>query len=142
MDSNLLLNSLNFWFHIIQRFIYSTHKHLLCDRHIIYRGSACKESTCKVGGLGSIPGLERTPREGKGHPLQYSGLENSMDCIVLGVAKRQTQMSDFHFTFKHLLCDGHIVYTLVPVLSHSVMPNSCEPIDCSLPASFVHGTKI
>ena len=42
-------------------------------------GSAGKESTCKVGDLGSIPGLGRSPGEGKGYPLQYSGLENSMD---------------------------------------------------------------
>ena len=37
------------------------------------------------------------PREGKGYPLQYSGLENSMDCIVHGVTKGRTQLSDFHF---------------------------------------------
>ena len=43
-------------------------------------GSAGKESTCSAGDLGSIPGLGRSPREGKGYPLQYSGLENSMDC--------------------------------------------------------------
>ena len=48
-----------------------------------------------VRSLGSIPGLGRTPGEGKGHPLQYSGLENSMDFTVHGVAKRQTQLSDF-----------------------------------------------
>ena len=42
-------------------------------------GSACKESTCNVGDLVSIPGLGRSPGEGKGYPLQYSGLENSMD---------------------------------------------------------------
>ena len=42
-------------------------------------GSAGKESTCSVGDLGLIPGLGRSPGEGKGHPLQYSGLENSMD---------------------------------------------------------------
>ena len=41
--------------------------------------SAGKESTCNVGDLGSIPGLGRSPAEGKGYPLQYSGLENSMD---------------------------------------------------------------
>ena len=40
--------------------------------------------------LGLIPGLGRYPGEGKGYPLQYSGLENSMDCIVHGVAKSQT----------------------------------------------------
>ena len=50
-------------------------------------GSAGKESTCNVGDLGSIPGLGRFPGEGKSCPLQYSGLENSMDCILHGVAK-------------------------------------------------------
>ena len=48
-------------------------------------GSAAKESTCNAGDLGSILGLGRYPGEGKGYPLQYSGLENSMDCIVHGV---------------------------------------------------------
>ena len=43
-----------------------------------------------------IPGLGRSPGEGKGYPLQYSGLENSMDCIVNRAAKNQTQLSDFH----------------------------------------------
>ena len=42
-------------------------------------GSAGKESACSVGGLGSIPGLGRSPGEGNGYPLQYFGLENSMD---------------------------------------------------------------
>ena len=42
-------------------------------------GSAGKESTCNVGDRGSIPGLGRSPGEGKGYPLQYSGLENSVD---------------------------------------------------------------
>ena len=64
--------------------------------------SAGKESTCNVGDLGSIPGLGRSPGEGKGYPLQYSGLENSMDCIVNGVTKSWTRLSDFHFT-SHLL---------------------------------------
>ena len=59
--------------------------------------SVGKESACNVGDLGSIPGLGRSPGEGKGYLLQYSGLENSMGCIVQGVAKRQTQLSDFHF---------------------------------------------
>ena len=53
-------------------------------------GSAGKESACNMGDLGSIHGLERSLGEGKGYPLQYSGLENSMDCIVYGVAKGQT----------------------------------------------------
>ena len=53
-------------------------------------GSAGKESACNVGDLGSIPGLGRSPGEGNGYPLQYSGLENSMNCIVQEVAKSQT----------------------------------------------------
>ena len=59
-------------------------------------GSAGKESTCNVGDLGFIPGLGRSPEGGNGYPFQYSGLENSMDCIVHGVAKNWTQLSDFH----------------------------------------------
>ena len=46
--------------------------------------------------LGSIPGLGRSPGDRKGDPLQYSGLENSMDCIVHGVTKSPTGLSDFH----------------------------------------------
>ena len=53
-------------------------------------GSAGKESACKAGDLCLIPGLGRSPGEGKGCPLQYSGLENSMDCIVHGVAELDT----------------------------------------------------
>ena len=52
--------------------------------------SADKESACNVGDLGSIPGSGRSPKDGKGYSLQYSGLENFMDCIVHGVAKSQT----------------------------------------------------
>ena len=58
-----------------------------------------KESTCNVGDLGLIPGLRRSPGEGNGYPLQYSGLENLMDCMVRGVAKTQTRLSNFHFHF-------------------------------------------
>ena len=53
-------------------------------------GSAGKESTCNAGDLGSIPGFGKCPGEEKGYPLQYSGLENSMDYIVHGVAKSRT----------------------------------------------------
>ena len=56
-----------------------------------------KESACNAGGLDLIPGLGRSPGEGKGYPLQYSGLENPMDCIVHGVAKSWTLLSDFDF---------------------------------------------
>ena len=58
-------------------------------------GSADKESTCNAGDLGSIPGLGRSPGEGKGYPLQHCGLENSMGCIVCGVAQSRTRLSDF-----------------------------------------------
>ena len=54
------------------------------------------QSARSAGDLGSIPGLGRFPGKGKGYPLQYSGLENSMDCIVFGAAKSQTGLSYFH----------------------------------------------
>ena len=58
-------------------------------------GSAGKISTCNAGDLGLIPELGRSPGEGKGYPLQYSSLENFMDCIVHGV--KELDMPDFHF---------------------------------------------
>ena len=64
-------------------------------------GSAGKESTCNARYLGSIPELGRSPGEGEGYPLQYSGLENSMDYTVHRVAKSQTRLGDFHFTSLH-----------------------------------------
>ena len=62
-------------------------------------GSAGKESDCNVGDPGSIPELGKFPGEEKGYPLQYSGLANSMDCIVHGVAKSQTHQVTFPFTY-------------------------------------------
>ena len=62
-------------------------------------GSAGKESTCNAGDLGSIPGLGRSPGEGKGYPLQYSGLENFMDCIIHGVTKSQSNWATFTSLF-------------------------------------------
>ena len=56
-------------------------------------GSTDKESTCNVGDLGSIPGLESSPGKGKGYSLQDSSLENSTDCIVHGIVKSWTQLS-------------------------------------------------
>ena len=55
--------------------------------------SAGKESALNVGDLGLIPGL------GNGYPLLYSGLENSMGCVVHGVTKSRTDLSDFHLTY-------------------------------------------
>ena len=51
-----------------------------------------------AGDLGSIPRLARSPGKGKSYPLQYSGLENSLDYTVHGVAKSWTRLSDFHFS--------------------------------------------
>ena len=62
-------------------------------------GSVGKESAHKGGDLGLIPGLGRFPGEGKGYPVQYSVLENSMDYTVHGVAKSRTRLSDFHSDF-------------------------------------------
>ena len=59
-------------------------------------GSAVKESSCNAGDKRSIPGLGISPGEGIGYPLQYSGLENSVDCIVHGIAKSWTRLSDCH----------------------------------------------
>ena len=57
---------------------------------------------CRIqhaGDLGSVPGLGRSPAEGKGYPHQYSGLKNSMDCIVHRITKSWSELSDFHFHF-------------------------------------------
>ena len=70
-------------------------------------GSDGKESACNMGDLHSIHGLGRPPVEGKGYPLQYSSLENSMDCIIHGVAQSRTWLSDFHFF--------HVPFTWLPI---------------------------
>ena len=70
-------------------------------------GSAGKQSASNVGDLGSIPGLGWSPREGKGYPLQYSGLENSKDCIVHGITKSQKQLSNFYFTDEEFTQRNH-----------------------------------
>ena len=82
--------------HIKHRDRYSTQTNIW----YIYGGSAGKESACNAGDLGSIPGLGRFPGEGKSYPLQYSGLENSMDYIGHRVAKSQRRPSDFHYGIK------------------------------------------
>ena len=61
-------------------------------------GSAGKESACNVGDLGSIHRLRRSAGEGKGYPLHYSDLQNSMDCTVHRVTKSQTQLSNFQLS--------------------------------------------
>ena len=59
--------------------------------------SVGKESFFSARDPGSIPGSGKSPGEGKVYAVQYSGLENSMDCIVHGIAKSRTRPSDFHF---------------------------------------------
>ena len=76
-------------------------------------GSAGKESACYVGDLGLIPGLGRSPGERKSYPLQYSGLENSMDCIVHAVTKTHTRLSNFHFHGKIGLFFSPLVLFLI-----------------------------
>ena len=95
-------------------------------------GSAGKESTCNVGNLESITGLGRSPGEGNGYPLQYSGLENSMDCVDHGVLKSWTRLSDFHFLFSptsvffffNLICTGFLV-ALCHVRSSQIRDQTC-----------------
>ena len=72
--------------------------HLWLPWWLLKNQLAKNPSSYNVGNLCLIPGLGRSPGEGTGYPLQYFGLENSKDCIVHGVAKNRTQLSDFHFT--------------------------------------------
>ena len=96
-------------------------------------GSYGKEFACSTGDLGSILGLGRSSGEGKEYPLQNSGLENSVDCIVHGVTKSWTQLSKFHFHFLskkyHVLEDelyglhtsagcGKILKNIFPLISY------------------------
>ena len=78
-------------------------------------GSTGKESACNVGDLDWIPGLGRTPGEGKGYPLQYSGLENSINYTVRGDAKSRTQLSDFHILSSKYL-EGHCLSVCIMCL--------------------------
>ena len=75
----------------------------LCKLGFPY-GSAGKESTCNAGDLGSNPGLRRSPGEGKGYPLQYSGLENSINCVEsMGSQRVRHDWATFTFTLCKLL---------------------------------------
>ena len=83
-------------------------------------GSDNKESVCSAGDLGLIPASGRSPGEGNGNPLQYSYLENSMDrgawwATVHGVAKIQTQLSDYYYYYLltlTILLPGHVIFLL------------------------------
>ena len=93
-------------------------EHLSCNTGFPC-GSAGKESACNTGDQGSIPGLGRSPGEGKGYPLQYSGLENSMDSTVHGVTKSRTRLTNFHFT-SYLAIQGFPGDAVVKNMSASV----------------------
>ena len=84
-------------------------------------GSDSKESIYNVDDLSLIPGLGRSPGEGKGYSFQYSGLENSMDSIVYGVAKRWTRLSDVHLT--------QFTITQISHCSHSYFKLNLSPFN-------------
>ena len=109
--------------------------------HGIQGGLPCvstgKKSACNEGDLGSIPGLGRSPGEGKGYPLQYSGLENSMDCIVHGVTKNWTLLSDFqiHRTIESMELSRPEYWSAQPFPSPGDLPKpEIEPRSSSLQA--------
>ena len=94
---------------------FSILRSLVMDREFVKESSLVAqliESSYNAGDLGLIPGLGRSPGEGKGYPLQYSGLENSMDCIARGVTKSRTRLSDLHFHF-HLATDAAFVFKIL-----------------------------
>ena len=94
-------------------------------------GSAGKESTCNVGNLGSILGLGRSPGEEKGYPLQYSGLEYSMDCIS-NVYTNTSWNHSTHTTLKHTIVTSHLQIIYVFLLTHF------PPISKSWKSSLTH----
>ena len=92
--------------HLLYKHLYMYGASLVAQ--LVKNPSAMRE-TCNAGDLGSIPGLGRSPGEGKGYPFQYFGLENSMDSIVHGVTKSQPQLRDFHFLCIYVCIDIDIV---------------------------------
>ena len=79
-------------------------------------GSDSKKSACNVGDLGSVPELGRSPGGGKGYPLQYSGRENSTDCIVSQrVSQGRTRLSDFHFSWQVVEGSTHFLPSPPPL---------------------------
>ena len=100
-------------------------------------GSAGKESSCNVGDLGSIPGLGKSPGEGKGYLLQYLSLEDSMDCME----SQRVRHNWVTFTFFHhgtLELSKLIKYRKQACSVAKSCPTLCNPMDCSPPGSSVH----
>ena len=77
--------------------------------------SVGKESARNAGDPSSVPGLGRSSGEGKGYPLQYPSLESSMDYIIHGVAKSQTQLSNFHFSSLQAISNSYKQIWVKPV---------------------------
>ena len=75
-----------------------------------HHSSVDKESANNATDPSLIPGLGRSTAEGSGYPIQYSGLENFMDCIVHGVTKGRTRLSDLHFHFQILPISSYSRY--------------------------------
>ena len=93
-------------------------------------GSAGKESACNVGDLSSIPWLGRSPGEGKGYPLQYSGLENSMDWGSMGSQRVRHDWATFTFTHIHICIHIH-THTYV-FFSIMVYHKSLDIVPCTI----------
>jgi len=86
-------------------------------------GSDGKECACNAGDLGSIPGLGRSLGEGKGYPLQYSCLHNSIDreawqATVYGVTKSRTRLSDSHFHWELQFIWNYFLHDWIYTVSH------------------------
>ena len=89
-------------------------------------GSGCKESAHNAGELGSIPGLGRLPGEGKSYPLQYSGLENSMDCIDHMVTKSWNCVTFILILRYHIFHCDHLNAFLSPPEQHTQVLKSIK----------------
>ena len=107
-------------------------------------GSAVKEFTCNLGNLASIPGLGRPPREGKGYPLQYSDLENSMDCRSMGSQRVGHDWATFTLSYMWTsrICKTFIFLSWYAVAASKLLQlclTLWDPIDSSPPGSPVPG---
>ena len=102
-------------------------------------GSDGEESICHRRDSGSIPRLGRSPGEGKGYPLHYSGLENSMDSIVHGVTKSGTQLSNFHICIYIKLKKRTytFIYTYTHIYTHTYIYIT-EPLCCTHETNIFH----
>ena len=88
----------------------------------------CNRICLQCGRPGFDPWIGKTPGEGKGYPLRYSGLENSLDHVVHGVTKSRTLLSDFHFHFQGaigLQCCSSPLFSYVLYLVFLLLKVAC-----------------